>query len=200
MSKPIRVFFAIDFPTDIQMRLAKLIAQMKTNVPAHLVRFTPVENLHLTLKFLGEVEEPKLKSIFPLIHGLTKATSPFSFQLGGQGFFPNAAHPSILWIGCANYTHLAALAMKLDKITQEIGIPPENRIFKPHLTVGRVNQSARMADYPVISSCFAKLKIGVIGEVQVCQITLYKSELTPDGAKYSVVERFSLAPQEVNAD
>jgi RNA 2',3'-cyclic 3'-phosphodiesterase len=198
--KTIRVFFAIDFSPSIHTSLARLISQCKATLPSHLVRFTPAENLHLTLKFLGEVEEAKLKSIYPAVHELTAKEGEFTFQLTGQGIFPNPARPSILWIGCANYAGLTKLAANLDHITTSIGVQPENRTFKPHLTIARVNQSTRSSDYPAISTGFTSQKFDLVGNVLVDHLTLYKSDLTPGGAKYTVVEQFPLASGPVNPD
>ena len=135
----------------------------------------PVENLHITLKFLGMVPEPEVVLIGQVMDQVIPHCSPFQLQLEGFGCFSQA-----LWLGVAEQQELQRLAGELDKALSVIGIPRERKPFRPHVTVARLRANARLK----ISELQARHGRRQWGTQHVEAIHLYESLTLPEGACY----------------
>ena len=141
--------------------------------------------MHLTLKFLGEIDEARVFQVKKLMEETTASFKTFSLKLRGTGFFPpNPKYPRVLWIGTVSEATLLELQERLESGLEGLGFARENRPFHPHLTLGRVKNPSGLRD--VITE-LEKAKEAEFGEMSVARITLFQSTLKPTGAEYTVL-------------
>src|SRR5712692_9849708 len=129
-----RLFVALEIPSTVRKNLAELLKSLRAVSPQ--TRWVRPENLHVTLKFIGEVPEAKLADIRSALAG-TLSDQPVTLDFRGLGFFPNEKHPRVFWAGIETSPNLKTLAEDIDKATEKLGIPREQRSFSPHLTLAR---------------------------------------------------------------
>jgi 2'-5' RNA ligase len=155
-------------------------------------RWVRPENLHVTLKFIGEVPETKLAAIRTALAQI-RSDQFVTLEFRGLGFFPNEKHPRVFWAGIAASPNLKTLAADIDKATETLGIPRERRPFSLHLTL------ARFAPPGLPDPLRAAIQENVardFGALQTNQFHLIESKLKPSGAEYTTVESFSFAAAE----
>jgi RNA 2',3'-cyclic 3'-phosphodiesterase len=128
-----RLFTAIEIPADIKGRLQDLAAHLR---PLAKLSWSPVENLHVTTKFIGEWPEDRLQVVKDT---LAEVAVPRGFEIAvqGLGWFPNARNPKVFWAGIESGPELAALAKATESALASIGVPVEDREYHPHLTLAR---------------------------------------------------------------
>ena len=180
----IRVFIAIALPGMLQQKLDEA-ARLLKNEKTRAVRWVAGKNIHLTLKFLGEVESGKVDAISQVMQAECRLVRPFEFSASGAGAFPNLRRPRVVWIGVQAPPVLADLAAAIDRGTQALGFPGEDRAFSPHLTLGRVSQNATPQEVQAVGQALSTARIGDLGSFTVTQVTLFRSELQPGGAVYT---------------
>ena len=183
MSHTWRVFCAIDLPTDLKQKLAIHIEQLKkdTGVKAG---WTRPENIHLTIKFLGNIPVADVKKLSQAAAGAVKSLAPFKLTAEHCGAFSTHGPPRVLWIGITDASaQLARLYEHLDEECAAADFPKEARPFHPHLTLARIRHTAnarslgaahRALDFPVT-------------EFAVNELLVIRSELGKDGSKYTTV-------------
>ncbi len=178
-----RAFLAIKISTNRE------IEEFYNVVQASRGSFKPVslDQLHLTLKFFGEVDEEKAGEIKKLVRASSKDFEPFRFRLHGCGAFPNENYLKVLWIGMKDEETLVKLGTRLQVAFWDIGFSQDK--FSPHLTLFRVKSPKNKE---AIQKTMARYRDTNFGEVEVEEILLMKSQLTPQGPIHTVVERFSL--------
>ncbi len=137
----IRSFIAIELPQTIQQQLEKIIAALK-GPHAQVVRWVPVNNIHLTIKFLGDVSPLNMDLLKNLLKAEVSRQPPFSFTVGGLGAFPSPKRPRVIWVGVIAPPQLKQLVHQVEFETSKLGYANEERPFSPHLTLGRISQSA----------------------------------------------------------
>jgi RNA 2',3'-cyclic 3'-phosphodiesterase len=137
-------------------------------------------NLHVTLKFLGQIEAARVEPIAEAIGAVAALTPPFELGVRGLGAFPAPARPRIIWVGLEPAAPLAALAVALDAALGTLGIPRESRPFAAHVTLGRVRESRRN---PALAEALARP--AECGRLPVTRLSLMRSELHPRGARYT---------------
>jgi len=177
----IRAFIACDIPegllkktSDIQDKLKKLDAE---------VSWTRIDGIHITLKFLGDIEQEIIERVADVIEEATTGQPPFEICIKGSGAFPNLKKPRVVWIGVEDLNKgLMHIQQALDGRLKALGFEPEEREFRPHLTLGRV-KGAKGKER--LSSAISGLKDIEIGSFTVDRVILYKSELKPAGAVYT---------------
>ena len=153
------------------------------------VRWIYPSNMHLTLKFLGEIQESSMESVIAVCKEVCCLHRGFSLFLNGTGTFPNLRRPRVLWIGIGGETDLLCkLQNSIETALEEKGFPREDRVFTPHLTVGRVRSPRKL---PRLLEVFVKDKI-IIEPFTVEEVIVYKSQLTPRGPLYSPLARCPL--------
>ena len=186
--REMRAFLAISFPSELSSRVEDLQQALK-RADAD-VRWVPSQNLHLTLKFLGEIEDACATELSGLLRPEIERYSPLELHFEGVGRFPKGGPPRVLWVGCrGDVSPLIGLAQLCERAASVIDVPEERRSFSPHLTIGRVKSGRNRES--LLRAMEARFD-EVIGPLRVPRITLYKSELTPQGAIYQVLEEFSL--------
>jgi len=183
-----RLFLAIELPADLKMALGRL----RVDIPG--ARWVPAEQIHLTLAFLGEVEEASVKL---LTEELARIQVPgFELCFSGTGCFPNRQRPRVLWSGLKPEPHLIDLASMVRAVVLACGIPQEERPFSPHITLARLKFPApRESD--VFLDQHQKLELPPF---PVREFTLFQSRLTPQGAVHLPIRNFSLAAADVSGE
>lgn len=182
-----RLFVAVNLPSEIRDRLAA--AQNRLRIAQADVSWVRAENIHVTVKFLGETEEKRLGRIRPALAEVARAAAPFSIQVAGLGSFGGRV-PRVVWVGVAEGANpLVRLAGEIEAALARVGFPKERRAFTPHLTLGRV-RSPRNAESLLAGLQHAKGE--EFGTTMTTQFELMQSELHPTGSVYRVQERFLL--------
>ncbi len=181
----IRAFVAIETPLALQEKIARRIAPLRQRLPPPLVRWVPVTNIHLTLKFLGETSRTTLEQLAALLRAEAAEHISFSILAGGLGVFPNRAQPRVLWIGLTAPDALQALQRNVEGICARLGYPPEDRPFAPHLTIGRINPRLNPEEKQRIRAALEEVKIEELGNIPVEAIHIFQSDLRPEGAVYT---------------
>jgi 2'-5' RNA ligase len=177
----VRGFVAVLLPGDVRGRLASAAAELRARAPE--LAWVRADNLHLTLRFLGEVEPVTLGRIREAIVAAAATRAPFTVTLGGLGGFPPGRPPRVVWAGVlSGGERLGALHATLESALVARGVPGEGRVFHPHVTL------ARARDRRGAGGLAGKLGGGVpFGEVRVAVLHLMRSELGPGGSRYSVL-------------
>ncbi|MCX7599664.1 MAG: RNA 2',3'-cyclic phosphodiesterase [Armatimonadetes bacterium] len=185
-----RLFFALEFPADIRQRAFDLGRQISRVLP-QVIKWVELENLHITLKFLGEVSAERVGEVTQVGRKVAEVGKPAELVLRGAGAFPSLRNPRVLWVGVSGDVDvLGQVADGLEELSAQAGLAaPEGRPFKPHLTIGRVRRGARIPD---LSRTFAELAEAEVGRVTVEEFVLMRSHLSRHGPTYEVVERFVL--------
>ena len=189
----IRAFIAIELPPDVRESLAQVGKQLQSQLEGRLVRWVPPENIHLTLKFLGDVSVKNLDVLQELITGEAAQHKPMEFSVGRLGAFPKLRRPRVIWAGVEAPGELLAFQRSIEARVTHIGYPPDERPFSPHLTLGRVNRSASPEDIRRIGDVLNGMSVGFLGAVRVQEVHLFKSDLRPTGAVYSKIFSAPLA-------
>ncbi len=196
-----RCFIALDISCEVRHSIGSAIEKVRDL--SRDVRWVSPDNVHLTLKFLGEVGEaivPKIQESLSLVCG---KHGRFALNVSGTGGFPDLRRPNIFWVGVDESGPLKLLNRDIEQSMAELGFERETRRFSPHLTIGRVERRAvsRYGLDAVIREWVA-LKDTVFGTIKVDETLLMKSTLKPGGAEYSKVAGFKLGitNQELNLE
>ncbi len=188
----IRAFIAIDFPDSIHMKLDEVIQMLRVK-NAGTVRWVPAQNIHLTLKFLGDISPANLEMLCKILAAEASHHDPFSVQVGGIGAFPSVRRPRVVWVGVQSDAALDALQHGVESEIRRLGYAPEERPFSPHLTLGRVGHNASPDQVRLLSNMLVEMNVGNLGTVAVNKVTVFRSDLNPDGAVYTPLFSSSLA-------
>jgi 2'-5' RNA ligase len=158
---------------------------MQRALPGPLIRWVAPQNVHLTLKFLGDVSPAYLEKLAKALKVEVVTHETFSMSVGGLGSFPNPRKAHIIWIGLDAPPALTALLHGVEAVAETLGYASENRPFSPHLTIGRVRQNASGKDLHRIRSALEETTISTLGTFLVNAVHIFKSDLQLDGAVYS---------------
>lgn len=185
----IRVFIAIKIPAKIQEKLSGVQEKLKQS-ETHVSWVNP-ENIHLTLQFLGNVEEKQVPHIVSRLEESVKVVAPFQLQVGYAGAFPNLRYPRVVWIGITDDEtgSLKTLQTEISSRLAKMGFKREDGRFKPHLTLGRVRSQKNKSN--LVRAIESIIHIW-IGEVSVDAIYLIRSELKPTGAEYTDLAKIKI--------
>lgn len=186
-----RLFWAVNLPAEIKTKLAFLQSLLR-GVSAD-VKWVEQQNLHLTVKFMGDVDRRKINDIVQAVELAVADSGPISLEFHGTGFFPHSRQPRVIWVGVrGEVDKFRRLHQLVEKNLIAFGFPPESKGFSPHLTVGRVRSPKGVGDL-VQSLEAAAQELACFGRVDVTTIELMGSELTRKGPVYSVVAGVKLA-------
>lgn len=181
----IRAFIAIDLSKEILERIREVSAGLQELGKKLPVRWVPVENIHLTLKFLGDVSLANLGFLENSLVELARNFAPCEVSVGEIGAFPKPERPRVIWIGTEVPQELIALQHGIELETVHLGYTREDRNFSPHLTIGRVSRNATAQDIRSVATLIKDARVGSLGSMWIEAIHLYRSELKPEGAVYS---------------
>ena len=183
----IRAFIAITLNAEVHHRLAEVITAYQHKLEQVPVRWVTANNIHLTLKFLGDVSIANLDVLKKLLQAEVAGFKPFELSVGGSGAFPTVHRPRVIWVGVQAPADLGAVQSSVESMTARMGYPAEERPFSPHLTLGRVSRNATPHDFRMIATVLEKEKVGFLGAMCVRSVELYKSDLRPSGAIYTTL-------------
>jgi 2'-5' RNA ligase len=191
----LRAFIAIEIPLDIQDAIQRQTARLRQTLGSDLVRWAPAQNMHLTIKFLGEIAASHVDFLKQMLAREADAHSQFDLQIGGLGSYPTSRRPRILWVGLHAPAGLAALQKSIEAGTSRLGYEQEELAFSPHLTIGRVRQNISPADLSKIRAAMDNIQLGNIGTARVDSVHLIRSELKPNGSVYTKLFSAPLSKQ-----
>jgi 2'-5' RNA ligase len=185
----IRSFVAIELSDQLKEKLCLIQESLKGRGIADQVRWVKPEGMHLTLKFLGDVPADRVKEISLAMAEGSRDVGPFNVGFAGLGCFPSPRRPSVLWVGVEGDTKtLTELQASIEAGLSRLGYPPEKRKYTPHLTLGRVGRHVGDGDRRRLGSLIGAHSIEPLGGMEVHQVSLMRSELSPAGARYSRLE------------
>ncbi|TWT83179.1 2',5' RNA ligase family [Planctomycetes bacterium CA13] len=182
----IRSFIAIPLSPQVAHNATRLVE--KLSHPNDGIRWVPSDNLHLTLKFLGDVDNTEVPKVCKIIRNITTDYPPFELDFAGVGGLPNLDRPRVLCVHAADPTgSLCEIVAKLETELADIGFKPEPRDYRPHLTLGRTKGGSRRANSDVIERMkeFSQLRLGTM---EVDTIELIASFLEKKGPSYQVMD------------
>ena len=180
----LRAFIAVEIPLDIRQDIEHATSNLRRGTGS-LIRWVAVENMHLTLKFLGDIPTANMEVLTQMIRAEADSFNCFDIHLTGIGSFPNPKRPRVIYIGIQAPAELEAFQRQLESATRRLGYNSEERAFAPHLTIGRVRQNIPQDDQQKIRRALEASKIDSPGTAKVNSVHLYKSDLKPTGPIYT---------------
>jgi len=184
-----RIFCAIELPDQIREKLQNHIAQLRKQASDAAASWSRVENIHLTLKFFGNVALDQVAAISAAASQTVKRFSAFEIEVGGTGVFPRPSRPQVLWIGISDPSgKLSSLQQRLENECAAAGFPKEDRAYRPHLTIARIRKpdGARRLAETHLNLQFNPLP------VNLSELVVFRSELSSKGSNYTALSRHQL--------
>jgi 2'-5' RNA ligase len=185
----VRVFCAVELPSEVRARAAEHIARLRDAVQGARVSWEREEKLHITLKFLGEIAPNRIEALSDAASRAAQRPQPFILALERAGAFPPRGLPRVLWLGISDSSGwLAQLQSGLEDECERIGFAREERPFSPHLTIARIRapQAARK-----LARLHQEMGFEAI-EFPVKELVVLRSELGPEGSSYMEISRHGL--------
>jgi 2'-5' RNA ligase len=182
-----RLFVALQIPSEVRENLKQLLLSLRAISPQ--TRWVRPQNLHVTLKFIGEVPEAQFAAIRGALAGV-RSGQAVKLDFRGLGFYPDGKHPRVFWAGIGASPGLNTLAREIEKVTEAAGIPREQRRFSPHLTLARF-ESDQPSDK--LLSAIQEDAGRDFGSTHTGEFHLIESKLKSSGAEYTTLERFAFA-------
>ena len=181
-----RAFLAVDLDEDLKPKIHRLISEFKKTDTK--IKYVELENLHLTLKFFGDIDVEGIELLKDAIKKVVSEFKPFKIHIKSCGAFPNKNRIRVIWVGIEDDTLLKDLHNKLDKEFTKLGFDKDKK-FSTHLTIGRMKKPINKQQAKEVIEQHSDIEIG---EMEVTQISLKKSTLTPSGPIYEDIEVFKL--------
>ncbi|MFN3479373.1 MAG: RNA 2',3'-cyclic phosphodiesterase [Thermodesulfovibrionales bacterium] len=181
----IRSFISINLNETLKNEINNLLTDLKKH--NFDVKWVPVENLHVTLKFLGHIQMELVAKVKERLYNIVSNFKPFRLRFNGLGFFPDKKRPRVVWIDISDSDVLKYLQEMIEERLAEIGFAREEKGFSPHLTIGRIRS---LRDREKLVGIVETIKDREFGIIDVDRVFLMKSDLRPGGAQYSVIAEF----------
>ena len=195
-NKTHRLFYAIELPDSIKKVIATTISYYRSSIKDK-IKWVESHNLHLTLRFIGEVSEDRVEILTSLFDDVINKYQPFSYELTGMGCFPNLVKPRVIWIGAGKgKDQLTEIANEIEsKLVDCAGLTPEKKPFKPHITIGRLKMQGKPRLTNKCIELIGNDKNKLFGEFKPEYCSLIKSVLTQDGPIYTTIHKSSFNAQ-----
>ena len=188
----VRSFIAIELPDELKEGLTQLQSQLKLSNPS-AVKWVDPYNIHLTLKFLGNIAVGRISGITRAIEGATQGISPFHLEVKGLGVFPNLRRVQVAWVGVSGeIDKISQLQQRIESNLVPLGFAAESRAFTPHLTLARLRDRALPDERERFGQLIDVTKFEAGYTIEVDAINLMKSQLTREGAIYSRLSAIEL--------
>jgi len=181
----IRAFIAIVLPPEVLVCLDDVSQQLRQELGEAPVRWVPVENIHLTIKFLGDVSESNIDMLTDFLQSIANNVKQFEFSVGGLGAYPKPHRPRVIWVGVEAPTELMTAQRSVESEMSRLGYARERRPFNPHLTLGRVSRHSTNQDIRNIADVIKTQTVGYLGCARVMAFHIYRSDLKPSRAIYT---------------
>jgi 2'-5' RNA ligase len=190
MKPTLRTFVAVEIAEPVRRAAAKMVDQLRS-ASADVTWVAP-HNMHLTVKFLGDVGTEKIPQVCETVARAVAGVEPFDLEIRGLGAFPNAARPRTIWLGLGSGQQaLAALAERIESALEKLGFAREDRAFHGHLTLGRVRRPS-----PALAAVSQLLKDSAdaeFGHTPIHEVVVFSSQLSPAGPTYEALARANLS-------
>jgi 2'-5' RNA ligase len=188
-----RVFCAIDLPHEVREKMSAHSMRLRQAVPEARASWSRPDNIHLTLKFLGEIPQPQVEALSNAAEQACNGLPTFTIRVQGSGVFPVHGAPRVLWIGIEDLQgNLGELYQRLEQQAAKGGFEKEARPFHPHLTLARL----RSAQHARRLGAVHKEAFFEPTEFKVSELLVIRSELSSEGSRYSVITRHALDASE----
>jgi 2'-5' RNA ligase len=184
-----RIFCAVELPDEVRARLQEHIVRLRKEVPDAAASWSRVENIHLTLKFFGNVEVDRIAKISAAATRTTEQFSTFEIEVGKTGVFPRPSRAQVLWIGVNDPSgNLSALQKTFETECAAAGFEKEDRAYRPHLTIARLRkpESARRLAETHLNMNFEPIA------VKLNDLIIFRSELSSKGSRYTALSHHPL--------
>jgi 2'-5' RNA ligase len=193
MMEQIRAFIAVELPPGFRLALARLQDKLKSGSRAP-VKWVEPDSIHLTLKFLGNIDSALTGRITDAIREAARGIHPFRVEMGGLGVFPGPSRVRVVWVGLTGEVEkLAQLQKRIDADLAPLGFTPEARPFTPHLTLARVRDQAAPEQRQELGRLVTATHFEAPGSITVDAVHLMRSQLTPQGPIYTRLGSVALA-------
>ncbi|MCX5894629.1 MAG: RNA 2',3'-cyclic phosphodiesterase [Proteobacteria bacterium] len=184
----IRTFIALELPEDLRNTLSLLQQRLRDQIDC--VRWVKPEHIHLTLQFLGSIDEDQVGPISRILENVSHGIAPFTMHVAGIGAFPNTRNPKVIWAGMQTVEDdLNRFQMSIEDSLATIGFPGEKRPYAPHLTLGRVKESRGKK---MLGEVIEQFKHEDGGSFTADTVVFFKSDLLPTGPVYSALKTIRL--------
>ena len=189
----LRLFIAIELDDAMRRALKRAQTQLQDDkqngfVAQNIVRWVAPQNIHLTLKFLGNPSSAQVPALAQTLAQIAQHTAPFALTARGLGCFPNARRPNNVWVGLeGDVPRAALLARQIDDACATLGFAREERGFTPHLTLGRVKREATNAQRTALGECIKNIPAETYGTISARAVCLISSDLKPQGPIYTML-------------
>ncbi len=192
----IRAFLAVELPVEIRQALALVQTDVKNRIlrelsPRMRLQWVRPDSVHLTLKFLGDIQETQVHDLRSAVGEALRSVAPFSIEVTGLGVFPDLRAPRVLWVGLTGGagtggppTALLQLANVVETSVEPLGYPPETRPFNPHLTLTRIKEGSKEVGRAMARIGLLEREVQ-LGQLEVRRVALIQSELKPSGSVYT---------------
>jgi 2'-5' RNA ligase len=188
----IRTFIAIELSPEIKQALERIQSRLKAKSRAS-AKWVEPESIHLTLKFLGNIDTEKVSEIIDLLEKAVSGTGALDLEVGGVGVFPNPGRVRVVWVGLGgDIERLSRLQKQVESSLEPLGFTVEARGFSPHLTLARVRDDATPAERQELGRLIGETKPESAGALRVNAIKLIKSQLRPTGPIYTTLASIEL--------
>lgn len=178
----IRAFFAIDLPNTIKKELGKFIQQLKNVNAQSAIRWTAVDNLHITLQFMAALQSNDIENLLTSVRKTILTEKPFVVSLSALELFPSALQPHAISLGVTNQNQLSALAKAIGSGISACGYEIEKRVFRGHLTLARIKGPIH----------WQPIALPSIPEIYVKEVTLFRSDPHEKGSRYTPLAEIAL--------
>lgn len=182
----IRAFIAVELNAVVREAVERVMRDLRAAAGGDCVRWVRPEGIHLTLKFLGDIDVDSVPAISGALDRCATPSQPFSLMLEGVGAFPNLRRPRVIWVGLGGALEpLMELHRSVERELETLGFARERRAFTPHLTLGRVRDGASQQQLRALSEAVAGASVERDVVILVRELALMKSDLRPTGAVYT---------------
>lgn len=182
---PIRSFIAIDFSPEVLKNIEQVSDQLRKRIGVKAVRWVPAGNIHLTLKFLGNVPAGQMEALAQALKAAAAGQCWFDVEVENLGAFPKISQPRVIWVGMKESNELLVLYQSIEDQMARLGYAREQRPFSGHLTLGRVSDRCSKQELNVITEVLRDVQVASLGKSRVEAVHLYRSDLRPSGSVYT---------------
>lgn len=189
----LRLFIAIELDDALHSQLKQIQRQLQDGQIARNVRWVAPQNIHLTLKFLGNVNHTRVPALSDVLVRAARNIPPLKLEAGGLGCFPNVRRPTTIWVGLQGDIQTTALLVRqIEDECETAGLARDERGFTPHLTLGRVRREASASERAAIGEAIQNAPAASFGTIRADAVSLIASDLRPNGPIYTTVARVAL--------
>jgi 2'-5' RNA ligase len=190
MARTTRTFIAVAVPDVLGQKLSRLQSLLAPDLPD--ARWSTIPPFHLTLAFLGDVEDTDLVDVCRVTAASSASIEPFPIRLEGLGTFPNPTRPRVVWVGATGpgVAPLEGLQKEVVKAVRSIDCPPDDDRFHPHVTLGRLKPGRGPS--PDMTPLLKHYRTWAAGSFTIAEVVVFSSTLTPDGPAYAPLGRAPL--------